>query len=104
VPYLAERRDWLKAERDRLEAEIKALGQLGPDELVARFNPPPPDVEPIPLREALNRGEYGPRQVVVSRSVLPARRSGGNPEPMQPGAAEPGRVYTYNRDGQLVPA
>jgi hypothetical protein len=33
-PYLAERREWLKAERDQPEAEITALGELTPDELV----------------------------------------------------------------------
>jgi hypothetical protein len=100
VQYLIRRREWLKTERARLEAEITALGALTPDELVARFNPPPPDVEPVRLEDALGRGAYCPRQQVVHREALPDRRT-GTPVPVQPSAATPGRVYTY-KDGQLV--
>jgi hypothetical protein len=101
VPYPVERRELLKAERDRLDAEMTALDALTPDELVARFNPPPPDAEPVRLEDLFGRGAYTPRQEVVHRETLPDRRTGGNPVPVQPSAAAPGRVYTY-KDGQLV--
>ena len=102
VPYLVERRERLKVESDRLEVEIAALGALTPTELVATFNPPPPDVEPIRLKDTLKRGELGPKQVVRNRETLPDRRTGGTAPPVMASIAPPGRTYTYNSDGQLV--
>lgn len=89
-------------ERDRLRGVIAELGGLGPDALVERYVPETTPVEAIPFGEAMARGEYGPRQVVVHRDAPPDRRIGGNPAPVHPTDAVPGRTYTYDKAGNLV--
>lgn len=88
--------------RARLRELIAELSGLNPDALVERYGPEAKPVEMVPFRETLARGEYGPRQVVVHRDAPPERRTGGNPAPFQPTKAAPGRVYTYDKDGNLV--
>lgn len=83
--YARLRMEQIHAERDSTEAEIAALEALTDDEIVARFNPPPPPDQPDAIRPAdlLARGELAPQQVVVSRSV-PAGYRTAEPAPADP--------------------
>jgi hypothetical protein len=93
----------LTDEAARLSDVITELGKLDNDALVQRYVPEAKPVQGTALREALSqKGEHGPSRLVVDRSVPESRRTGGNPHPVHPSQAAPGRTYGYDKDGSLV--
>lgn len=118
APHLAGKRAELQAQISDREAEIKRLGNLGPDKLIDELVP---EIERARVAEKASdgmgrvtmndvlpgRGPQLSEQVVVHKDPPPTRRIG--PEPastwMHQGRNMPANVaYTYDKDGQLVPA
>jgi hypothetical protein len=116
--YARNHADWCRGEIAKLQADIARLGALDDKALVAQFCPElareaaiakdiaengPVDFDP------LGRGAMQPKQTIVNRTPLPARREGPEPAPVAPGLAgangQPlpqGVVYGYDKDFNVV--
>jgi hypothetical protein len=109
--YLAGQIEFLKAEKSRLEGEIERMGNLSDEELARELVP-----EMIPQREVTKaditpaRGQTITPEIIYMNTDAPApfqRRGGDTAMPWASqgsGAPVPGITYTYDADGQLIPA